>query len=97
MQWACYFFFLGQPELFPPSKLGRMIGYSNLIIALVGDGPPEGLKSFVHYAAWPADAFGRYQLVHAVLAFIIVCCVSFPLHLRREMRRRGKAPVASAA
>ena len=36
---------LEQPDRYPPMFLGRLIGYGNLIIALVGDGPPTGAQS----------------------------------------------------
>ena len=84
LQWASYFLFLEQPDRYPPAKLGRMIGYGNLIIALVGDGPPTALKAFASHA----DSFDRYELIHGVLTAVLGCCIAFPLRLARDIRQR---------
>jgi len=91
IQWAAYFLFLEQPDRYPPAKLGRMIGYANLIIALVGDGPPTALKAYAsaNGGAWPGTAFGRYQLVHSVTTLVVVGCLAFPVYLARDIRRRS--------
>ena len=69
-----------------------MIGYGNLIIALVGDGPPTALKAYVSDpAAWPRDAFGRYELVHAALTFVIVGSFVLPIYLYRDIQRRTRS------
>jgi MFS family permease len=91
LQWAAYFCFLEQPDRYPPRVLGRMIGYGNLIIALIGDGPPFLLTSYVQYAAWPPSRFGRYQTVHIALTAILVCtAISFPIYLSRDIRFRTR-------
>jgi hypothetical protein len=88
LQWAAYFLLLEQHDRYPPAMLGRMIGRGNLVIALVGDGPPAPLKAYAQQESWPADAFGRYQLVHAALAVIIFGCLALPLLLARDIRQR---------
>ena len=43
LQWACYFQFLGDEVRYPPAVTGRVLGYNNLAIAIVGDVMPYGL------------------------------------------------------
>ena len=40
LQWACYFHLLCRPSRYPPAYYGRLLGYANLVIALLSDGPP---------------------------------------------------------
>ena len=44
LQWACYFHFLSLPRRYPPQFVGRLLGYGNLVIALVGDVPLSALE-----------------------------------------------------
>mmetsp|Transcript_25129 Transcript_25129/g.77547 ORF Transcript_25129/g.77547 Transcript_25129/m.77547 type:complete len:472 (+) Transcript_25129:64-1479(+) len=85
-QWAAYFHLFCNPEgRYPENAGGRLIGYGNLAIAVVGDGLPYALTAFVN----SRDLFGttalRYALVHVVLALAIsVASVDFYRLLRRE-------------
>ena len=98
LQWASYFSFLEQHDRYPPNKLGRMIGYGNLIIAIVGDAPPIALQAYVEGGLWPHDRWSRYQLIHGVLTAVVVCCMAMPLHLKRDIRRRTlRAPARVVA
>ena len=88
LQWACYFHFLTSPDRYPPSVSGRMLGYGNLVIALVGDVSPYALVSYVDRGPWPRTRRLRYTLVHAVLELgVLVCCALFPRALRRGRRK----------
>ena len=82
-----YFLFLEQPDRYPPNMLGRMIGYGNLVIALVGDGPPTLLKAYVQTSAWPLSKFSRYIVVQLTTTLIVVACLGFPIYLYRTRRR----------
>jgi hypothetical protein len=44
-----------------------MVGYTNLFIALLGDGPPYLLTSFIRYALFPTTVGARYIAVHVGL------------------------------
>jgi len=87
-QWACYFHFMTEPSNYPSAVSGRMLGYGNLIIALVGDTFPFLLTRFVDSGTWPARRRSRYGLVHAVLQLLVLGCLGFPLYLRAKQRRR---------
>lgn len=56
VQWAAYFHFV--ESRFPPHCVGRLLGYGNLAIALVGDGLPYALAAYVRDA--PGTARARY-------------------------------------
>lgn len=89
LQWAAYFLFLEQPDRYPPDKLGRMIGYGNVVNALIGDAPPTGLKAYVDSpSAWPSSELVRYQVVHGALSIVLVACLYLPVYVFRDIRRR---------
>ena len=90
LQWAAYFLFLEQPHRYPPAMVGRVIGYANLIIALVGDGAPSLLSFYVLHAAWPSSKYARFEFVKSILAAAICSCIAFPIYLVGERRRRAK-------
>lgn len=93
LQWASYFHFLASPERYPPHKVGRMMGYGNLVIAVFGDGPPYLLNAFIINAGWPATQSGRYAAVGVALAApVVALSLALPLLLyRQELRRRRRA------
>ena len=57
---ACYFHFFATPSRYPSHKMGRMVGYGNLFIALLGDGPPYLLSAYVQHADFPDTIAARY-------------------------------------
>ena len=67
LQWACYFHFLSLPRRYPPQFVGRLLGYGNLVVALVGDVPLSALNGFVVYSDMLGSTQARYLLVHFLL------------------------------
>ena len=84
LQWACYFHFLSLPRRYPPQFVGRLLGYGNLIIALVGDVPLSALNAFVLYTDVLGSESARYVLVHFVLQLAIVGCLALPWYLHKQ-------------
>ena len=91
LQWACYFHLLCRPSRYPPAYYGRLLGYANLVIALLSDGPPYLLHKYVASASWPSTPSGRYLAVNVALQLLLLACVALPvqLALSRSPRRRG--------
>lgn len=92
LQWSCYFHFLSLPRRYPPQYVGRLLGYGNLVIALVGDVPLAALNAFVVYT----DSFGspsaRYLLVHFLLQIALIGCLAFPWYLHKQhLVSRGRS------
>ncbi|KAK7248899.1 hypothetical protein SO694_000422111 [Aureococcus anophagefferens] len=84
-QWAAYFHFVeSQPDRFPPALVGRLLGYGNLVIAVVGDGLPYACAAYAGGAPWPPSAAGRYVALHGALAAAVVAAAA---GLCRELRR----------
>lgn len=84
LMWAAYFHFFQNPSRYPPSKLGRLIGYSNLLIAFVGDLPPIPLYSFAANQRDDASSAVAFEFIHAVLAAGVVgLLIAFVVYLRR--------------
>ena len=101
LQWACYFHLLARPTRYPPAILGRMMGYGNLVIAIVGDGLPYALNSYIAAAkhpgaAWPASAQGRYVLLNGAMQLVTLGCLALPLVLRRTNLELRKGSLAGA-
>merc|ERR1712087_103756 len=84
-QWACYFHMLSQPKRYSPAFSGRLVGYGNTIIAIVGNGPPTVLHAFVSDATAFGSVANRYLATHVSLMILIACCVALPIHLHRTM------------
>lgn len=96
LQWACYFHFFATPARYPPEKMGRMVGYANLFIALLGDGPPYLLTAFIRHAIFPTTVAARYNSVHVGLQICIsALAVALPLHLAHSRSLRHQALLAS--
>ena len=92
MQWACYFHFLSLPKRYPPQYVGRLLGYGNLVIALVGDVPLSALNAFVLYTTELGDPAARYIMVHFVLQLALLGCLALPWYLHNQFRQaRGPA------
>jgi len=83
LQWACYFHFLSLPKRYPARYTARLLGYGNLVIAVIGDGPLAGLDAFV-MSADVDDRPQRYQTVHFVLQLALVCCLALPWYLHGQ-------------
>ena len=84
-QWAAYFHFVeSQPDRFPPALVGRLLGYGNLVVAIVGDGLPYACAAYAGGAPWPPAAAGRYVALHGALAAAVVAAAA---GLCRELRR----------
>ena len=106
--WACYFHFYQNAARYPPAMIGRLYGYSNLVIAAIGDGPPELLHKFVVNNVTFGDTRDataqRYVALHAVLAVpILLTALALPAVLfaqrrthRRMLREHERANAAAA-
>jgi len=90
IQWACYFHFLSLPSRYSAEYSGRLLGYGNLVIALVGDVPPYLLNNFVTSGSIGSIS-DRYLLVHLVLQLGLLCCLALPIHLTYGRRRTPSA------
>ena len=88
LQWACYFHFLSLPKRYSPHYVGRLLGYGNLVLALLGDGPPYLLNAYVADGGY-ATPTDRYFIVHFGLQLLLLACLALPAYLASEM---GKAP-----
>ena len=88
VQWACYFHFLSLPKRYSPHYVGRLLGYGNLVLALLGDGPPYLLNAYVADGGY-ATPTDRYFIVHFGLQLLLLACLVLPAYLASEM---GKAP-----
>ena len=84
-QWAAYFHFL--TATLPPERLGRVLGYGGLFIALLSDGTPNLLNAYVLRARWPLTVHERYLAVHIALAVPIALSVALPIYLRSRSYR----------
>ena len=96
LQWACYFHFLSLPKRYPPQYVGRLLGYGNLIIALVGDVPLTLLNSFVVYTEEMGSQSARFLFVHFVLQLALIGCLVFPWYLHKQFSARGTAHLNAA-
>jgi hypothetical protein len=86
--WAAYFHFFQNAARYPPSKLGRLIGYSNLLLAVVGDLPPIPLYSYVKNQRDDAASTLVFTVIHAVLTGVVLAIlVVLVVYLRRQHRR----------
>lgn len=82
LQWSLYFHLL--VVRYPESVSGRLIGYCNLAIALVGDGIPYALAAFVSMDNLPLTKAVKYTLVHVVLTVaILISGFFFLVHLSK--------------
>ncbi|EOD05274.1 hypothetical protein EMIHUDRAFT_198901 [Emiliania huxleyi CCMP1516] len=87
LQWACYFHYLASPSRYPPSAMGRMVGYANLLIACFGDMPPYLLNTYIQHGTLPADKSSRYVAAHAALMVVVAhLSVALPLQLYASHR-----------
>lgn len=69
MQWAAYFHYIERHH--PAEAVGRIMGYGNLVIALVGDATPYALSWYIQDGAAPTSRYARYSLIHALLQIAI--------------------------
>ena len=91
LQWACYFHFLSLPKRYPPQYVGRLLGYGNLVVALVGDVPLSFLNWFVLYTEELGSSSARYLLVHFGLQLALIACLALPWHLHKTMHTHAGA------
>lgn len=105
LQWSCYFHFYAIPSRYPVEVYGRLLGYSNLVIALVGDGLPYLLNAYVSNGANQTitgvddvlvlrqeSPAGRYEAVHLSLQILTLISFALPFYLtctRRSRRNRA--------
>ena len=80
LTWAAYFHYFQNPSRYPPEKLGRLIGYSNLFLACTGDGPPIGLF-------YIANSVHAYTVIHATLACAAAVLMAALVLYLRPIRR----------
>ena len=86
--WAAYFHFFQNAARYPPSKLGRLIGYSNLLLAVVGDLPPIPLYSYAKNQRDDAASTAVFTVIHAVLTGVVLAIlIVLVVYLRRQHRR----------
>ena len=90
--WSCYFHFLAQPNRFARATAGRMLGYSNLIIAVMSDLPPYLLN-------WCVTRFNGLTLatVHLLLQVALLGCLAFPVYLHACHHEEVAAKASSTA
>jgi hypothetical protein len=90
--WSCYFHFLAQPNRFARATKGRMLGYSNLIIAVMSDLPPYLLN-------WCVTRFNGLTLatVHLLLQVALLGCLAFPVYLHACHHEEVAAKASSTA
>ena len=72
----------------PPQYVGRLLGYGNLVIALVGDVPLSFLNAFVLYTDELGSESARYLLVHFGLQLALIGCLVLPFHLHNELSKQ---------
>jgi MFS family permease len=84
LQWACYFHFLSHPKRYPSHYVGRLLGYGNLVIAVVGDVPLAAMQSFILYNDYLGSRAARYLLVHFVLQLLLIGTLALPWYLSRQ-------------
>ena len=94
LQWACYFQFLGDEVRYPPAVTGRVLGYNNLAIAIVGDVMPYGLAYATSLEGWGGDTLGRYVAIRAALAVALGFTTSLPIGLAWGGKRVRVTPPA---
>ena len=80
--WSSYFAFLAQPRRYSRSVAGRMLGYSNLIVAFFSDVPPYALNWLVTVSKH------GHLYVQLLLQACLLCCFAWPAHLFCEERRQ---------
>ena len=98
LQWATYFHFLSLPRRYPPQFVGRLLGYGNLVIALIGDVPLSALNAFVLYTDTLGSSAARYLLVHFLLQIALIGCLALPwyLHKQHVVSRAAAGPLPEA-
>ena len=96
LQWACYFHFLALPRRYPPQFVGRLLGYSNLVVAFGGDAPVALLSSFVTRSDMLGSVLKRYVSVHLALLIALVCALALPYHLHGQYNMRQQRVRAAA-
>jgi len=89
LQWATYFHLLSQPSRYSQKFNGRLIGYGNLIIALVGNVPPYTLNKVVsnndNIFGFVATSSTRYLAVHLVLFLTMLTSIALPVNLSHSL------------
>ena len=90
-QWACYFHFFEASDRYPPSSIGRLVGYGNLMVAILGDAPPYLFSAIVRNGGFPHTVLGRYVAIHAsltVTATFAAIALTSHLYMSGKARRR---------
>ena len=84
-QWACYFHYFENPKHYPPSALGRLLGYASLVIAVFGDAPPYLFNLFIRDAKFPPRTLDRYLAIHISLSVgILLSAAALVFHLYKH-------------
>ena len=79
---------------YPPAVTGRVLGYNNLAIAIVGDVMPYGLAYATSLEGWGGDTLGRYVAIRAALAVALGFTTSLPIGLAWGGKRVRVTPPA---
>ena len=89
LQWTSYFhYFYSCPTRYPSAKVGRVVGYCALVVALLGDAPPVALYAILRTFA---DRGNGYFVIHTVLTtLVVVFAVLLPGCIWSESARRAR-------
>lgn len=90
LQWACYFNCLAVAPRYPQAVAGRVLGYNNVVIALVSDTIPFALTSYIsHDDAEDAVEIMRYGHIRVLLILpVIASAAILAVVLRGTLHRK---------
>ena len=95
LQWACYFNALAVAPRYPQEVAGRVLGYNNVVIALLSDTIPVWLTTFIvspYHGADPTPEVqaSRYQTIRFVLLLpVLVSTAAIVVIMRRDLNPSG--------
>ena len=89
MLWASYFWFVSTERRYEREMTGRVIGYNNTIIAMLGNWPAIVLVATIEpdrIGQWGGSRAGRYYWVKGCLLVFVIASGVLPAHLRQTYR-----------
>ena len=95
LQWACYFNALAVAPRYPKEVAGRVLGYNNVVIALLSDTIPVWLTTFIvspYHGADPTPEVqaSRYQTIRFVLLLpVLVSTAAIVVIMRKDLNPSG--------
>jgi hypothetical protein len=86
--WSSYFHILYRPYRYPETHQGRMMGYGNLLIGLLGDIPSNYVcQAVTDPSIFPGGHQSALLYVNCVLGLLLLpLCVALPTYLRAQRR-----------